>query len=476
MEDDSIHLKFAHKHKNINFNSTFVKNNAYNSEAFNNLFNIEDLSEQQKIQEKSRYLLVKKINIKDIANAYYSKALNKIFNDAKNYLDHSYEGKKVIVGKGCTSKGLKELRDYFFRKNRKRRTIRKNELKSSLNIFNKVLKSKSINIYLDQTKNNSSDNTLKNSIINKFSKRDYITKYPLSDSELKKLFQESVEREKLNKTKKFELSSGSSRSEVNITKKINKIKSAKHLINTERMNLNNMLNLQEKILKDRIKKNKIDKKITNKLMSAVPKEKSKLLMNCQKDLLIIKNKEINKELNKYKTLIKGDIEIKNWLSELRQNNKDKKKVNSSKKEIIYFNKNINSSLDANYKSNNININNKRRIKVASLFSKDKEKGTVNSYNYRKLKSESLDNADKRKINNKSLNSNLYKSLYIKGKNLLEHEIKISKELLGKKKKIIYYAYNPEEISSVLFSKTKYLNNAKTTKAIINCIGIHDLGK
>jgi hypothetical protein len=162
------------------------------------------------------------------------------------------------------------------------------------------------------------------------------------------------------------------------------------------------------------------------------------------------------------------------MSELRLNNKEKKKINKNKKEIIFFNKNANSFLDSNDEKR-INYN---KIKIPSLFSKckDKDKSKKNIYSYHKLKSDSVDNADNRKNNNKneSSNSNLYNSLFIKGKSLLEHEIKISKELLGKKKKIIYYAYNPEEISSVLFSKSKYLNNT-TPKAIINSIEIHNLG-
>ena len=481
MEDDNTHLKFSNKHKILNFNLTLVKNKVHSANLFNSLLNIEDLSEPKKIQEKSRcYLLVKKINIKDKSNSYYSKGLNKIFNDVDKYLDHKYEGKKVIVGKECTSKGLKELTDYFFRKNRKRRTIRKNDLKSSLNIFNKALRSKASIAYLDQTKNNSSD-TMKNSI-NKFSRRDYITKYPLSDYEMKKIFQEGLEREKQNKKERKDFSCESLGSDINSDvsmnniKKINKIKSAKHLMNTERMNLNNMLHLQEKILKDRIKGDKIDKKISNKLMSAVPKEKSKLLMNDKKELIVIKKKEINREINTYKTLIKGGIEIKNWMSELRLNNKDKKKINANKKEIVFFNKNANSFLGSNDENKRINYS---KIKIPSLFSKcrDKDKYKKNMYSYHKLKSGSVDNADNRKNYNKneSSKSNLYNSLFIKGKSLLEHEIKISKELLGKKKKIIYYAYNPEEISSVLFSKSKYLNNTTTPKAIINSIEIHNLG-
>jgi hypothetical protein len=59
---------------------------------------------------------------------------------------------------------------------------------------------------------------------------------------------------------------------------------------------------------------------------------------------------------------------------------------------------------------------------------------------------------------------------------LEQEIKLSKELFGKKKKIINYSYGPEEISSILFTKSKSLKNINTPKAIINSIEIHNIGK
>ena len=480
MEEENNFPKISNKtkSKSFNFNTTFFKNKIQNSQISSNILNIEDLSESKKSEKSSRYLLVKKINIKDKTNKYYSKAMTKIFNDVNKFLEQNYEGKKIIVGKECSSKGLKELKDYFFHKNIKRRTLRKNELKSSIIFFNQSLRAKNSKLYLDQTKNNSIE-TL-NSIINKFPKKDYITKYPLSDNELKKIFQEGAEREKQSKNKKIEFFDESSRvNELNNNKKKNKVKSAKNIIKTERMNLNNMLHLQEKILKDNIIKDKINKKIINKLMSAVLKEKSKLLMNNKKELLIIKNKEENKEINNYKKSIKGDMVMKNWLSELRLNNKDKKKININKKEIIYYNKNINSSIDTNDKYNNININsNKLKIKRPSLFKKYKKKEKIYAYN--KLKSISVDNADSKRLNNnnknETMNPNLYNTLYIKGKNLLDHEIKISKELFGKKKKIIQYSYNPEEISNILFSKSKSLNNVTTPKAIINSIEIHNLGK
>jgi len=482
MENTNTFFKNPYKQKNLNFNKSFINHKFQNGQIFNNILNFEE-TEPKKKEKSIRYLLVKKINLKDTINNFYSKALNNIFSDINKYLEHYYDGKKIIVGKKCTSKGLKELRDYFFRKNRKKRTVRKNDLKSNLSFFNKI-KSKSNNIFLDITKNNSTD-TIKNMNMNMnlFSKKEYMTKYPLSDNELKIIFQESVEREKNNKNEKKDISSDSNADGNNQKtrhKLYNKIsiKSANYEnSNMEKMNINSMLTLQEKILKDRIKKDKKEKKIKNKLMSATLKENSKLLMNNTKDLIIIKNKKREKELPDFGLLNQEVKTMKNWLSELRTNNKEKKIKNLTKKEVIYYNKDINLSMDIEEKNNKVNLykkinNNPLKIGRPSLFSKYKNQNNDNSYKIeKKVKNLSVDNAKDNKKNNLSI----YHNLYVKGKNLLDHEIKLSKELFGKKKKIVHYSYGVDEISNILFAKSKSINNINTTKAIINSIEIHNLG-
>ena len=480
---ENSHNFFKNKSKSMNYNSS-INNYKFQSGAIlNRILNFDD-TDSKMIQRNTHCLLVKKINLKDKINKYYTKALNSIFSDVNKYLEHYYEGRKIIIGKKCTSNGLKELRDYFYRKNKKKRTIRKNDLKSNLSFFNRTAKNRT---YLDITKNNSTD-TLKN-MNNFFSKKDYITKYPLSDNELKIIFQESTERERNNKNEKIDISSESNKDEIN--KKINLfynkngIYHAIHAIdlqpNTERMNINNMLNLQEKILKDRILKNKTEKKLKNKLMSATLKENSKLLMNNKTELIILNNKKIEKEMTNFGILNKENKTMKDWISELRKTNKEKKIINLGKKEIIYYNKDMNSSneLSANNNNNNNNCNNNEtniykkidinllKKKRLSLFNKYKIPNN-SYYNYKKTKNLSARN-NKDKIKRKL-------DLYIQGKNLLDHEIKISKDLFGKKKKIIQYSYGIDEISSQLFAKSKSQNSVNATKAIINSIEIHNLWK
>ena len=458
MEEAKKDFKIFNKFKNpINIFSSFkTKRNSAPMLFENNFLNVKDLSVHQKINPKEKhYLILKKINLRDKANKYYNKAVKKIFSDVDKYLDHTYEGKKVIVGKECTSGGLKELRDYFCRRNRRKRTVRKNDLKSSFYLSSRTMKVKGSHSHLfAEAKRNTSSDTLKN--MHLLAGKEYITKYPLSDNELRKIFQDSAEREKKNKNDAIDLSSSSE-----VYQKIdnNKIKSIRNLKNNaERMNINNMLNLQEKILKDRIKKIKMNKIITNKIMSATLKENSKLLMNNKKDLLVIKSKDqVN---NPFDTFIKEDKVLKNWLSELRINSSKKKKINEIKKEIIYYNKDINASIE-------INDNDKFK---KSIFHKKINKNLLKTTRSSYLLKYKNDNAIK-KDKNINKNENFYNSLYIKGKNLLEHEKKISKELIGKKKKIIHYSYPIEEISNVLLAKS---NNLNTQKAIVNSIEIHNL--
>ena len=480
-EDFSNSYKNSDPRKSSNTNSSFNKqsiNKIQYKPILNNIFS-DDFSEPKLFQKKTRFLLVKKLNLKEKNNKYYSKALKNIFSDVNKYLEHNYEGKKIIIGKKYTSKGLKELKDYFYRKNKKRRTLRRNDLKSSLSFFNKTIKNKSIlgNKYLDITRNNSTDTIKAINSIN-IIRKDNIKKYPVPDSELKIIFQEGAEREKNNKNEKIEFSLVSTQTENNKIqynknkkiKNINKVKSAKNIIiNTERMNINNMLNLQEKILKDNILNNKAYKKLQNKIMSATLKDNTKLLINNKKELIVLKKREIDKDINKFGLFNNENKDVKKWLSELRINNyKKNKKMFSPQKEIIYYNKDINSKLDIN-ESHNGDFN-KNILKISKKFfnnsNTNKNKFIKNNY---KIKNVNIDNK------NNSHNLNVFHNLYVQGKNLLNYKIKISKELFGKKKKIINYSYGADEISSILFAKSKTLNNINTPKAIINSIDIHNFG-
>ena len=91
----------------------------------------------------------------------------------------------------------------------------------------------------------------------------------------------------------------------------------------------------------------------------------------------------------------------------------------------------------------------------------------------KIKINDNNEARKSRIFNET-NLNSFRSLYIQGKNLLNQEIKLSKDLAGKKKKLIQYTFIPKEISSMLLAKSKSKDSVTTPRAIINSMKIHNL--
>ena len=130
-------------------------------------------------------------------------------------------------------------------------------------------------------------------------------------------------------------------------------------------------------------------------------------------------------------------------------NEERKCISPPQKEIIYSNK--------DFFPNETNCNFKK------IF-----------YNkIPKIKIKDNNEARKSRIFNET-NLNSFRNLYIQGKNLLNQEIKLSKDLAGKKKKLIQYTFIPKEISSMLLAKSKSKDSVTTPRAIINSMKIHNL--
>ena len=103
--------------------------------------NSKDNSNSKASLKKKKYVLsVKKINIKDRENNYYSQALKNMFFNPDIYLNNDYKGKKVIIGKKYEKvKGIKQLYEYCFKLNKRRKTVaNKSELRS-LTLFQNIL-------------------------------------------------------------------------------------------------------------------------------------------------------------------------------------------------------------------------------------------------------------------------------------------------------------------------------------------------
>ena len=320
--------------------------------------------------------------------------------------------------------------------------MNKAELKT-LNIFQKFIqKTKSLNFKLNKIKDKSGKTSFlsetSRTIIAPTSKNE-VKDIPVSDNELKTIYKQIVEREEQNKKKK-----------------INYISPKNFLNKTQEMGVGLMLQLQEKILKIKNKRDKMNQKIENKIINITSKDKDRILMNEQKDVLIIKGKSFDKEINKFNLAHKNlDKIMKNWIYNLRKNQQEEKKRKIfSPKEIIYSNKNL------TFSRNKSDINIRKQ-----LFKKISISNSINMNKEQKVK--------QKKINtNNSMSLNSAHNLFIQGKNLLNQEIKLSKKLQGKKKKLFHYSFVPKEISSILLAKSISKENVTTPKAIINSMEIH----
>ena len=448
------------KRPNISFlkNNILSKNNNTNFSSFINIFeennntnntNITNISNyfSQKNQDKKYYLLAKKINLKSSKNNYYSTAVRNIFYDHNLYLENSYQGNKIIIGKN--RKIFKELKepnkeiydsyDFFIRQNKRRKTIINNnkiDQKNNLSFISKksVRKSKSFN---DKIKEKLKEiekilNTTQSSI--SYRPKGELRQFYLSDNELKLIYNEVKEREKKNKNKNIEFI-------------LNK---------TGENNIRNLLYLQERILKKKKNKLKINQEILDKIMNKTFKEKKNILMEKYSPSILINKKKIDKELTKFNIFNNTHVNIdtKKWSYNLRKNkNEEEKNKNNFQKEIIYYNKNL-------FTMENNGINNNKYIR-RNLF--------------RKIIKKKYEENKKENINKNNGNDfSFLQNLYIQGKNLLNHEIKSAKELIGKKKRLIQYNFNPDEISSILLAQSNPKDTALTPKAVINSMEIHNI--
>ena len=405
--------------------SNFFNNN--NNKTFSSFLNLDDNNNNQTEQNNKYSLVVKKINLKESKNNYYSKAMKNIFFNPKYYLQNYYKGKRVIVGKGhhLNVKDSKYSID-FQRQTKKRKTVytSKNSSKKSLLLLQRTIrnsKSFSSNKLQEIEKYTSASSSR-----SYMTKRDLI-KSPVSDNELKLIYKEMADREKSNKNKKIDFFENQ----------------------TWGLGVIPMLNLQEKILKTKKKKLKLNQKLTKKLMNITFKERNNILMNQKDELLVLKTKQVDKELTKLSIFNKNLTDMtKSWIYNLRKNvNKEEQKcLTPTQKEYIYYNKDLFTI------SNKDDIRKKIYKKINRDINKDKKI-------IRKNKTE--------------IDLNSFHNLFIQGKNLLNQEIKLNKDLTGKKKKLIHYNFNQKEISSILLAQSNPMDTMTTPKAVTNSTKIHD---
>ena len=411
--------------KRQNTLSTNLNNNfslLLNTEENNNKTDI------NKLEVKKNTLFVKKINLKESKYNYFSKVMKNIFLKPKYYLENYYKGKRIIIGKKKDIikdlKINKELLD-FKRKNNKRKPFTSKGGKSlpKFSIVQLKKANGSSKSFLSSKLRDTDKITTESNRSNK-NKKD-LRKTSISDYELKLIYKEVRDREKFNKNKEIDFF-------MDETAGLRELK---------------MLDLQEKILKIKNNGYKRRRDLLNKIINKTFRDKNNVLMDQKKQLLTLKTKKIDKELTTFSVFYNiSDYETKNWAYNLRKKEEEKcfftpqKKQN---KEIIYYNSDL---------STNSPVKEIKKIFYKKINKEIKKDGIRN--------------------NKIDADFNSFQSLNIKGKKLLDHEIKINSPLLGKAKKIFYYNYNKNEISPLLIAQSSPKEIVRTPRIVNNSFKLH----
>ena len=499
-------------------NNTNINKNIGNNK--NNILN--------KIDRKENHLLIlHKINIKDKKYKFYKKGVEDIFNDENLFLNDKYMNNRVIVGRNKSSKfkpnyisnlhSKKNLGSYNkFRyyltssiKNNLLGKNKRNELSKSIKRKNLIDKNL-INTYDYPDNNNYSicssnsrcDNLRKS--LNIFGKRSSIFftgQNLISDHELKMVYQQFLEREKDNKKKEL-----NNKDKENTNKNINK-NIGKSTINKE---IKSRLNLQEKILNKYKFTNKENQKLINKILKHTSKNNNDILLMNQIDDYRYKMEKIDEDKRMNQDSIYNNTIY--WLSSLGNysNNKIKKgeegkmtnnsnnstfpsiysymrKTNNNSKEAIYDNYinnfqysfGSNSTLYCDLESSipplyafilSDNLKNNEKIRNTHIDNNYYLNNKNNSFiNYKLKKNISVPSLNNQ-FNIKEKNN--IKDLNVEGKRLIDLEIEMSKNLEGKKKRLIKANYNDDETDTKTFAYSTVSDIFNFPKAVKNALELH----
>ena len=483
-----------------------------------------------KIDKKENHLLIlHKINIKDKKYKFYRKGVKDIFNDENLFLNDKYMNNRVIVGRNKSSKfkpnyisnlhSKKNLGSYNkFRyyltssiKNNLLGKNKRNELSKSIKRKNLIDKNL-INTYDYPDNNNYSicssnsrcDNLRKS--LNIFGKRSSIFftgQNLISDHELKMIYQQFLEREKDNKKKEL-----NNKDKENTNKNINK-NIDKSTINKE---IKSRLNLQEKILNKYKFSNKENQKLINKILKHTSKNNNDILLMNQIDDYRYKMEKIDEDKRMNQDSIYNNTIY--WLSSLGNysNNKIKKgeegkmtnnrnnstfpsiysymrktNNNNNSKEAIYENYinnfqysfGSNSTLYCDLESSipplyafilSDNLKNNEKIRNTHIDNNYYLNNKNNSFiNYKLKKNISVPSLNNQ-FNIKEKNN--IKDLNVEGKRLIDLEIEMSKNLEGKKKRLIKANYNDDETDTKTFAYSTVSDIFNFPKAVKNALELH----
>ena len=462
-------FKIDKSSKTIQFNHNYIPifskpKVSYDGETMNN----NEQKQRNIIDGKKHSLFLKKIDLKEKKNKYYIEGVYKLFNDENVFLENSYKGKKIIIGKSRNKSSV----------NMGLRNIHKRATKRTKTIIKSKLNNNSITLKINSNQNNN-NNTLANDSIKGRKILSLISKKNdnyISDDELKNIYQECIYRENVNMHENFEKS-----------KNINRNKSFIYDNNLNKnfyseQEFNNILKLQSKILNKNKLKNIETKKMIDRLSKHTLKDSDKLLMNQINDYRLKKEKLDELDSNRNKILNNNSPNYKNkeykninkklqWLSSLRVYKNKINKLTKQKRRCA--SSSIEGQFLYSFDKRDILFDLSGQIKplfaqfTPKINENEKIRDTIND-----IKSEKRIIKSSSKIINNLDKTNLYKGLNIKGKKLINFEIELSKELEGKKKRIIHYPYKEEDITTKLFAKSYSINNFFVPKSIRNTLELH----
>ena len=424
-----------------------------NIDNYNNIHNIK------------HSLFLKKINLKENKNKYYVEGVYNLFNNENVFLNNIYKGRKIVIGKSRNKSSI----NLYTRRNKKYTTKRtfikpKTNNVSSNNITNIT---KINNTYT----NESLAQNIKGRKMLWIGKKNgnYIT-----DEELKNIYQECINRESKG-LKKITLKSKNKNFNYNNHKSLSEKDS------------NNIINLQSLALDKYQLRSNETKKMIDRLLKYTSKKEDNLLINQinnyrlkkekidEEDINNIINNNPNFKSNKNKEVEKQLI----WLISLREyknniviNNRNRRTCPSpnnrknilSKQKYLYSFDKRDKFFDLSGQFNPLfaqivpKIYNEKE-KIRDTLSNNKNDNNINLI---------VDNSF---YNNKKI-SDLYKDLNIKGKKLINFEMELSKELEGKKKKIVQFPYKEDEITTKIFAKSYSAKNFDAPKSIRNTFELH----
>ena len=416
---------------------------------------INEINKEEKKENIKQLLIAHKIDLKDKKNNYYKKGIKEIFNNENIYFSYRYNNQRIKIGnseqKYFTSepiinnakKNIIRKKNYHtFMKNFSNNQIKNiySNMKNKMNDSNMSILSK-----YDYRRQTNSNILKRPSIF--FKDREYIT-----DSELRIIFQ--------NIKKNMGKNKGDNKSQNDKNIIINNKSTDNKSVISE---INNRINLQGKILSyfETYKSNSIS--LIKRLKKYSKKEDKNLLMN-QIDNYRYKLQKINNISKKLKNYEHYSNKIQ-WLSSLRNYN-NKKKNNTIEK--------ANENTLYTYTTNtNNNFNNTTILD-----------NYINRYHYSFGNNTTLYSDIESNISplyalilpqNQKNNEIIKKKNtlpIIKGKNLLNYEIEISKQLEGKKKILLKNSYGEDDIKPMILANSKSVEKFKIPRAITNTFNLH----